>query len=45
MVPRSEVVGELEKQGIDVAAIEEQLYSMAHDLVRATQAQVGNQRL
>ncbi|BDA45757.1 Tubulin-tyrosine ligase-like protein 12 [Coccomyxa sp. Obi] len=41
MVPRSEVVSELERQGIDVTDMEEQLCSMARNLVSAAQAQIG----
>ena len=42
MVTRSEVVSELEKQGVDVADMEGQLCSMARDVVHAAQAQVIN---
>lgn len=42
MVPRGEVVSELKRQGIDVADMDEQLCSMARNVVRAAQAQVGN---
>ena len=40
MVPRSEVTSELEEQGIDVAALEEELCIMARNLVTAAQSQV-----
>ncbi|KAK9904252.1 hypothetical protein WJX75_007747 [Coccomyxa subellipsoidea] len=41
MVPRSEVTSELEEQGIDVAALEEELCIMARNLVTAAQSQIG----
>ncbi len=40
MVPKSEVVCELEGQGINVAEFEEDLCGMARSLVTAAQAQV-----
>lgn len=40
MVSKNEVVKQLEEQGVDVADLEEQLCSMARDLVNAAQHQV-----